>query len=243
MKMLSGFVLSDLHLFAVRSDGQALFDSVYEAIKAADVLVLNGDTFDFRWSHFQAEEKTIAEAIRWLTAFIVGMNTDQRLYFLHGNHDCHAGFVRALNELSVSESRLVVEERHLILGNNIFLHGDGANWKMDQVALNEFRQNWSNDRPRGKVAARVYDAIDAVGISKAFHRIYFPAGKTIQRITYHLDDAQPEWRSEIECVFFGHTHCPFENIKKDGIRFSNTGSGIRGMGFAPMKFEFESPEE
>ncbi len=240
MRKRNGFVISDLHLFAKRSDGQDLFDSVRAKIAAVDVLVLNGDTFDFRWSQLAGEEETIAEAIRWLTALIGGLRVDQRLYVLHGNHDCHAGFAHALDELSATEPRLVVEPRHLILGRNMFLHGDGANWRMDRAGLDRFRDQWSRDRARGNIAARVYGFTDAIGVSKVFHRFYFPTGKTIQRIAFHLDEVQPDWRGEVESVFFGHTHCPFEGIEKDCIRFSNTGSGIRGMGFAPLDFEFES---
>jgi len=240
MKKQSGFVLSDLHLFAGRSNGHALFDSVRNKIEAADVLVLNGDTFDFRWSHFPTEEKTIAEAIRWLVGLIDRLKVDQHLYFLQGNHDCHSTFTELLVDLSVSENRFIVEDRNLILGNKLFLHGDGANWKMDQAALDKFREQWSRDRPRGRFAARAYHLVDAAGISKAFHRVYFPIEKTIQRITFHLDQVQPDWRDEIEAVYFGHTHCPFENFEKDEISFFNTGSAIRGMGFAPQVFDFEA---
>ncbi len=233
-----GLVLSDLHLFAGRSDGHALFDSVRSEIGEVDVLVLNGDTFDFRWSHFSDERKSIDEALLWLNELIVSLRSDQRVHFLHGNHDCLDAFSDELNELEKFEEKLIVDERMLTLGENLFLHGDGANWNMDRVALDRFREKWSRDQPRGKVAARSYEAVDALGISKAFHRIYFPAGKTIQRIAFHLDDVKPDWRSETESVYFGHTHCPFENIGHEGVRFFNTGSAIRGMGFAPQRFEF-----
>ena len=49
---------------------------------------------------------------------------------------------------------------------------------------------------------------------------------------------KPSWRKDTEAVYFGHTHCPFENIDDEGVRFFNTGSAIRGMGFAPQRFEF-----
>lgn len=235
-----GIVLSDLHLFAGRSDGQALFDSVRSQIEEVDVVVLNGDTFDFRWSYFADEERSIDEALRWLDVLLGSMRRDQCLHFLHGNHDCLEAFVNELTVLDQSEEKLTVDERILTLGNRLFLHGDGANWKMNGNALDQFRDEWSRDRPRGKMAARSYDAVDALGISKAFHRLYFPAEKAIRRIAYHLDEVKPDWRTEMEAVYFGHTHCPFENIGHDGVSFFNTGSAIRGMGFAPQRFEFSS---
>ncbi|MEN8773858.1 MAG: hypothetical protein ABF379_09885 [Akkermansiaceae bacterium] len=61
---MTGLVISDLHLFAGRSDGAVLFKGIQSQLKSVDLLVLNGDTFDFRWSHANNEEKCIAAAIQ-----------------------------------------------------------------------------------------------------------------------------------------------------------------------------------
>ncbi len=238
MKHQTGTVLSDLHLFAGRSEGQALFDSIRAKIEKADVLVLNGDTFDFRWSQFTDEEESITEAVKWLTSLLGELRGDQHLYFLQGNHDCLGNFTQRLNQLQKTEAKFTVEPEILTLGDKLFLHGDGANWRMNGEEFEAFRAKWSRDKPKGKVAAASYHAIDALGISKGFHRLYFPALTTIKRITYHLDQVMPGWRSKTAAVYFGHTHCPLSNIKLDGINFFNTGSGIRGMGFAPQSFKF-----
>jgi UDP-2,3-diacylglucosamine pyrophosphatase LpxH len=51
-------VVSDLHLFANRSAGDALFEKWFHDVRSSDVstLVLNGDTFDFRWSGLESEQ-------------------------------------------------------------------------------------------------------------------------------------------------------------------------------------------
>ena len=66
---------------------------------------------------------------------------------------------------------------------------------------------------------------------------YFPKAKTIQRVIYYLDQTVPDWRTQIDDCFFGHTHMPFHNHPQEGIRFHNTGSAITGMGFHPISFK------
>ena len=47
---IRGMAVSDLHLFAYRSAGEEYFNSLRPQLNATDILVLNGDIFDFRWS-------------------------------------------------------------------------------------------------------------------------------------------------------------------------------------------------
>ncbi len=63
---LSGVVVSDLHLFARRSDATRCLASIEEDLDQAKVLVLNGDTFDFRWSTMGHYDDTLKSAIAWL---------------------------------------------------------------------------------------------------------------------------------------------------------------------------------
>jgi len=58
-----GLVLSDLHLLARRSDGAALIESRRSDFSGIDVLVLNGDTFDFRWSALSNLATSVAAAL------------------------------------------------------------------------------------------------------------------------------------------------------------------------------------
>ena len=62
-------VVSDLHLFARRSDGLNQIGSLRERLLETDVLVLNGDIFDFRWSTHSEHAHSIREAIQWLREF------------------------------------------------------------------------------------------------------------------------------------------------------------------------------
>jgi hypothetical protein len=64
----------------------------------------------------------------------------------------------------------------------------------------------------------------------------------VARIAHYLEEALPEWRGKVGDCYFGHTHLPFRDHEHEGVRFHNTGSGICGMGFEPLEFEFESRE-
>ena len=239
---IRGLVISDLHLLARRSIGESLLDSMNPQFENCEVLVLNGDTFDFRWSTLRNEKDSITAAINWLEERI-GILGDRELHFIQGNHDCVHGFCKGLVQLEEKWQNFHVHEYALRLGDQIFLHGDCANRKMDKAALAKTRQDWADDKPRGAFSATLYDVADLTGMSLAFHKLYFPRNVVVARIAHHLDDTLPGWRDSASDCYFGHTHMPFRDHLHEGIRFHNTGSAIRSMGFQPIEFEFEKLEE
>ena len=113
---------------------------------------------------------------------------------------------------------------------------------MDGEALEQFRFLWSRDRPRGKASAALYAASDSIGLSRHFHNWYFPHHRTITRVAYHLDHVLPGWTEKVRQCYFGHSHRPIHGLQKFGVRFFNTGSGIRGMGFSPRTFHWSTIE-
>jgi UDP-2,3-diacylglucosamine pyrophosphatase LpxH len=231
-----GLVISDLHLFARRSEGEALLPGFNEEIAGADVLVLNGDIFDFNWSQLPTEEVSIAVALQWLRELADGFS-GEKIHYILGNHDCLWTFRDSLDELARQVPVLEWHEHRLQLGRALFLHGDCANRKMDGAALARKREDWSRERPRTRVHSAMYGVVDVLGLSRRFHQCYFPQGKTVKRVAHHLDQVMPDWRREVDDCFFGHTHRPFRDHRLDGVRFHNTGSGIRGMGFQPLSFD------
>lgn len=234
-----GLVLSDLHLLAPRSEGERLVEEWNDSLCSAEVLVLNGDTFDFRWSRLGCEQRSIAAAIGWVED-LLGRFGGRELHYLAGNHDCLVPFRSRLDDLVRVHPVLRCHDLHLRMGRALFLHGDCANRKMTESGLQRSREGWSRDRPRGRTRAALYQAIDALGVTETFHRWYFPPERTSARVAHYLDDALPAWRNEIDDCYLGHTHVPFRDHLHEGVRFHNTGSGIRGMGFQPLAFETES---
>lgn len=236
-----GLVISDLHLLAKRSAGESLLEELGPQLERCELLVLNGDTFDFRWSTLRGETASIAAAVEWVEEQLARMQ-GREVHFVYGNHDCLGAFREKLEPLALERANLHVHEFYLHLGDQLFLHGDCANRKMDVAAMTAFRAGWENDKPRGKFSAAMYDAVDKTGLCWQFHRRYFPQGITVNRVAHYLDAVLPEWQGKVSDCYFGHTHLPFRDHEHDGVRFHNTGSGICGMGFQPLEFEFESKE-
>ncbi|MBX3438851.1 MAG: hypothetical protein KF861_15270, partial [Planctomycetaceae bacterium] len=60
--------VSDLHLFANRSRADRYLEAIERAADAADLCILGGDIFDFRWSTLPSTEATVESAVAWLRA-------------------------------------------------------------------------------------------------------------------------------------------------------------------------------
>jgi len=233
--MKRGLVISDLHLFSPRSEGAALMADIMDEVIHFDVLVLNGDIFDFRWSCLPDQASTVSAAIDWLTKLIDDFNGES-IHYILGNHDCLNKFSSRLVELVRIHPAFSLHELQLILNRKLFLHGDCANGRMNEAGLKKYRRAWSDHQRRGRLGRTLYKVADVTGLSRRFHEIHFPEEATVSRVTHHLDHVLPAWREEIEHCYFGHTHRPFSNHLRDGVLFHNSGSGIRGMGFLPHTF-------
>ncbi len=236
--MRKGLVVSDLHLFSARSSAEKLLHDLSPVLRRVDLLVLNGDTFDFRWSTLASEQETLAEARRWLERWL-GLFAGREIHYVIGNHDCLTGFCTMLEEIAAESAVLKVYPRQLVLGSSLFLHGDCANRCMSVERLEAYREQWSRDRQRGAIGRHFYRVVDASGAGLLFHRSYFPQAATVGRVSSYLDQARPQWREGIRDCYFGHTHMPFRDHEAGGVRFHNTGSAIRRMGFQPLEFVIE----
>ena len=232
-----GLVVSDLHLFARRSPGAARLAALAGQVTEMDVLVLNGDTFDFRWIAPRDREKAFSTAVEELSA-LLQRHPQCEVHFILGNHDCLLGWQRALLALAASAPRFHWHAGPLRLGSALFLHGDCAEASMDAEELQRRRARWEQGLPRGRLASCAYGFADALGLSRQAHEWFFPRRKTVRRIAHYLDRACPGWRLETRDCYFGHTHLPFSNHEHEGVNFHNTGSavGASGMGFNPLTF-------
>jgi UDP-2,3-diacylglucosamine pyrophosphatase LpxH len=232
---LQGIALSDLHLFAHRSAGRECFDSLKPRLAAADVVVLNGDIFDFRWSTLPDASATTLGAREWLQQLCAAF-PQCNFHYVIGNHDCPAFFRAELAKLAASVPRFHWHENGVRIGRAVFVHGDCTHRRMDPPALRRFRADWDNDRRHGLLRAKAYVAVDRAGITRLAHQCWFPRNVTVARVAHYLDHALPHWREHATDCYFGHTHLPFTDHRHEGIRYHNTGSGIRGMGFNPRSF-------
>ena len=111
-----GLVVSDLHLLAKRSVGEALLGEIEPLLERCEVLVLNGDTFDFRWSTMENEAASIAAAIAWVEEWAFRFE-GREMHFIEGNHDCLGEFRERLDSLAESLPQVQVHEQYLCLGD------------------------------------------------------------------------------------------------------------------------------
>jgi hypothetical protein len=230
-----GVVISDLHLFARRSMALDCLEGIRVELNQADVLVLNGDTFDFRWSTLRGLDTTQRAAADWLRGLRDAYPRCE-IHFVLGNHDCLASFVDELNALAETLPRFQWHEYWLRLGPALFLHGDCAHRIMGEHELHRYREPWRRDRQRGTLGALAYACVDHLGFTRLGQVWKFPRSKTIQRVAHYLDRTCSGWRDGVLDCYFGHTHVPFSNYQVGGINFHNTGSAIRSMAFNPLVF-------
>lgn len=235
--MKRGIVVSDLHLLSSRSEGQDRFGILSERLREVDTLVLNGDIFDFRWA-IRPHAESIPLAMDWL-AGLRSEYPELEIHFIPGNHDCLPEFTTRVEALRA----ISLHPRRLILGRNLFLHGDAATYRMNDRGFLKFRSPWENDRPRSRWKARFYDFYDAVKLTALTHQIWFRGDAAVRRIAWHLEETAPGWRDEIDHCYFGHTHLPIRDVRNGGVLFHNTGSGIRGMEFSPLEFSYRQNEK
>ncbi|MGJ8695417.1 MAG: metallophosphoesterase [Verrucomicrobiaceae bacterium] len=236
--MKNGLVISDLHLFAGRSQGHELIEDLAKEIANTDLLVLNGDTFDFRWSEVGDEEATLHSAFTWLETLLERFPETQINYIL-GNHDCQKRHHKNLLRLANKVNRLRIHPYFFQLDSSIFLHGDCANWGMSASKLGPYREAWNNDSQKGTISKLLYKGVDSTGLGMLFHHLYFQRNPTIARVERYLHEILPQEAGNIENCYFGHTHVPFTGHQRNSITYHNTGSAIRGMGFLPLPFQFE----
>ena len=63
-----------------------------------------------------------------------------------------------------------------------------------------------------------------------------PRQALCQKIVSYLQATHPEKLASAERIYFGHTHVPFTDYAFAGLRFSNTGSAIRGLKMNALEF-------
>jgi UDP-2,3-diacylglucosamine hydrolase len=237
LPLRQGLVISDLHLFSPRSNGEDQLRRIKRHLERIDTLVLNGDTFDFRWSMYPSENASIRAALLWLERLSVQFE-GRRVHYIFGNHDRLRAFRSQAENLARGSRSLLFHSESIRLGHSLFLPGDCASPQMSGERLAAHRDAWSRDRPYGPIGSGLYAIAASTGVGRLLGHQQFPRQATVQRVSRYLDGLSPDWRIGTVDCFFGHTHIPFSNHIEGGVRFHNTGSAIRGMGFKPLFFEY-----
>jgi UDP-2,3-diacylglucosamine pyrophosphatase LpxH len=115
----SGLVVSDLHLFAHRSDGLERMAALQPRLAQTDLLVLNGDIFDFRWSTLPEHAHTVRDAVRWLRQLADSIS-NCRIHYVLGNHDCLAEFLPEVERIAAGHANFFWHEYSFPLSDSLF---------------------------------------------------------------------------------------------------------------------------
>lgn len=228
--------VSDLHFFNRRSEAEHYVDVIREAALEADVFVLNGDIFDFRWSTLASPEQTVHAAMALLTQWVAAAPGCSFHYVL-GNHDHYRLFIDALDAFAAERPNFAWCPFYLRLGTSLFLHGDVANWKMSASDLERYREGWLEDRNRGPAWNAVHDAVFSVGLHKAVHRVAFPRRAVLARLHHYVESIGHGPDCGIDTVYFGHTHLAIAGDTYNGLTYRNCGAAMPGLAFKVLKAE------
>ena len=234
----SAYVVSDLHMFCKRSEADFHMPAIHKAAEKADYFVLNGDTFDFRWSTLESTEATVREANRWLEK-LAADHPSCHFHFLLGNHDCHHAFVHELERLVDKTPNLDWHPYYLRLGDTLFLHGDVANRKMTHCMLEASRNSWVKERQRGRTANLMHDVAFQFNVHKAVSQLAHPTKRVLRRVMAYLESMEPHIMDGVRHVYFGHTHVAMTNYAYRGLRFHNGGAPMRNVTFNILRAEIE----
>lgn len=223
------YFVADLHLLANRSDAHRYLDEIVRSASHAEVFVLGGDIFDFRWSRFPIL-KAVDRAIRWLEELATACPRCQ-FHLVLGNHDYHQAFIDQLEVLETRVKNLAWHRYYLRLGSSVFLHGDVANREMDARMLAESREKWLDKRRRGPFASRVYDVVIMTRLHHPIPHLIFAKRIVVRRISRYLESIGQGPADGVRDVYFGHTHKRLAAYRYRGLTFHNGGAPIKGVKF------------
>lgn len=225
--MRRGLILSDLHLFARRSDDKVVEKILAPLTSDIDFILLNGDIIDFRWSQYGNETETIRAGLDWLRALEDRFNHGT-IYYVMGNHDCAQNWANALQTLQ--SNRFHWSPTHFLLGDCLFVHGDLPMEGKNPFTRTHMPQS-AHQMPLKPIANAAYETLLTLRGHRAIAGA-FPARIAASLINRTLQKhAQPNYRH----VYFGHTHNPFNNYALGDLTYHNTGSAIRLLKPNPIK--------
>jgi UDP-2,3-diacylglucosamine pyrophosphatase LpxH len=232
---LNSYFVSDLHLFSRRSQADKHCDQLYATAREAEVFVLGGDIFDFRWSTLGSCEATIDAAIRWLDE-LVGLHPGCQFHFVLGNHDCNRKFVTRLDHLAGGLPNLKWYDDYVRLGHSLFLHGDVADGNPTAATLAQRRQKWHHDeRRRTAMHNMLYDLAIHANLHKMVGHLANPQTKVAAKLVSYLEDIGHGPKNGLRHIYFGHTHVAMSHFQFGGLTFHNGGAPIKGLEFRIIK--------
>ena len=227
--MTKCYFVSDLHLLANRSNAHRYLEQIARAASQADVFVLGGDIFDFRWARIPIL-RAVERASQWLEQLATSSPQCQ-FHLVLGNHDYHRALIDRLAELEQQVFNLSWHHYYVRLGNSVFLHGDVADEEMDARMLADAREQWLDKRRRGPFASMLYDVVVMTRMHKPVPYLVYSKRIVVRRIFRYLNSIGEGPDDGVRDVYFGHIHRKLSDYHYRGLTFHNGGAPIKGATF------------
>jgi len=236
--MRIGATVSDLHLFSHHSRPGRYLRQFEAAAVEADVFVLNGDIFDFKWSEHGVFSRSVTAAVNFLETLLNEFPECQFRVIL-GNHDAVPAYMAALKELEKKHENLFWHEFACIVEDRIFLHGDVIHAGCTNESLRRFRsrlQRPANGHPLQRMAHSVVHRSHVQWVALRM----IPKRILASRLLSYLHNENWLKGGGIQHVYFGHTHHDFEDFQYRGFVFHNSGSATHGSRLRVVKFPLQN---
>ncbi len=235
--MTIGCFLSDLHLLSPRSMAGKWMSAIESSLRDAEIIILGGDIFDFRWANLGGHQETLIAAKDWLVQHMATYPRARFVYLL-GNHDSHPDMQLLLDDLRDSSDRFEWHSETYQLDDCLFCHGDVLD-AGSSALLDRYRRRFHHERPASRAAHGAYDVAVAMRLHRTLPRLFHRPRATCTRLCELLEIDPYQNEQPIARIFFGHTHVPIYDLPLGSIHFFNPGAALKHMSFAPIHFELD----
>ena len=230
--------VSDLHLYAKRSEAARYAESIRLAARRSSVLVLGGDIFDFSWSTLGSVEATVEAAYHWLRR-LGEEHPHCQIHYLLGNHDYCRPFIEMLEQRGSDIPNFSWHHFYLRLGQNLFLHGDAAEGKWNHERLLRYRSRWLHQPMAGKLSRGAYYLVHRARLHKPLPYLIHWKRRAAKRLLDYMDYIGEGPESGVRHVYFGHIHRRILNYRYRGMTFHNCGAPIAGLRFRVLEAHYD----
>lgn len=215
-----------MHLFSHHARPDRYFQVIEQAADRSSIFVLNGDIFDFKWSHHGVFTRSVLAARSHIEQTVAG-HPDCQFVVILGNHDAVPAYVDTLKELEQEHPNLTWREFAFVFENRIFLHGDVIHAGCSNHAIRQFRSRLQQPARGHSLQRMMHSAMYHSRVPWAAYRL-LPNRILASRILSYLRHEDYLTNSAIDHIYFGHTHCAFEDFRYKGFTFHNTGAAVHG---------------
>ncbi len=223
-------VLGDLHLFAHRSNGDEIFDSLSKHLGDSEQLIICGDLFDFRWSPFTSLNEAFLEASLRLSYLLEHIKIP--CIYILGNHDGIKGFDEILDLLTKRYVHFQWRSDFYRVADTLFLHGD-IPLKSGGEYLSPRKLKF-DERIYSKLLQWGYTLCTRLKLTALFRK-KMEKGSPLPLIDSAID--HNEAVSAVTQVIFGHTHFALKPTKFRKRVYHNCGTPMAGFRFQLIKLD------